>query len=262
MNFIKIDLRARMSNFQYEVRTNDNVKLSLSGTLFWKIIDVKKMIARTPDPAGDVWQHSRSALIQAVSKVKLAIFMNDFNKIVQDAFAAQKSSGSTFYNDRGVEVISMQLTKYEPVEDEVRQTLNQIIRETTDRINRLQKQDSENEVNLARLTAENDFNAQKMAADIRLEGQRTELIRTIAANEKINLSMEGQAEGEKLGQDAAAFLQGLRVQLTDVNSRVELYKLHKTLDAHTLTSKHLASGKASLFLTPDDVNLRIDQTGA
>merc|ERR1712070_671107 len=54
----KIDMRARMMFFTYEVRTSDNVKLRLDGNIFWRVKDVKKMIDTTSDPEGEVWQHA------------------------------------------------------------------------------------------------------------------------------------------------------------------------------------------------------------
>eukprot|EP01052_Picozoa_sp_SAG31_P035730 SAG31_NODE_4351_length_3323_cov_2.160360_1_plen_434_part_00 len=67
---IKIDTRAQYAFFAYGVRTNDNVELTLEGTIFWQVVDVPLMISKTSDPKSDVWYHSRSALIQAVSNIE------------------------------------------------------------------------------------------------------------------------------------------------------------------------------------------------
>merc|ERR1740138_1328007 len=118
------------------------------------------MVNFTADPCGDVWHHARSALISAVSKVTLATFMTSFNSIVAQSF--QDQAGDGFYNDRGLEVHSMEVTKYDCVDEETAATLQAIIEETTNRINRLQAQRSENDVKAA-----------KLEADINLEEQRT-----------------------------------------------------------------------------------------
>merc|ERR1712151_1236148 len=81
----KIDTRSQYAFFEYEVRTSDNVALTLEGTIFWQVIDVPKMIQTTGDPKGDVWYHARSAMIQAVSQVSLDTFMATFNSIVTNA---------------------------------------------------------------------------------------------------------------------------------------------------------------------------------
>merc|ERR1719326_997261 len=134
-NITKIDMRARMMFFTYEVRTSDNVKLRLDGNIFWRVKDVKKMISATSDPEGEVWQHARSALIQGVSKTTLSFFMANFNNISMEAFATQAADG--FYAERGVEMISMEVTRFEPVDKETAAVLQQIIQETTNRINKL-----------------------------------------------------------------------------------------------------------------------------
>merc|ERR1719230_1386640 len=82
----RIDGRSRKAFYQYEVRTNDNVNLRLQGTIFWRGVDVPKLLNVTADPAGDVWYRARSALISAVSRVPLSVFMTSFNNLVLEAF--------------------------------------------------------------------------------------------------------------------------------------------------------------------------------
>ena len=142
------------------MRTKDNVELVLEGTIFWQVSDVAKMIERTGDPKGDVWYHARSALIQAVSTVTLETFMQSFNAIVQEAAATDKA----FYDERGVVVHSLEVVRYEPKDAETGRTLQAIIQETTNHLNRMQKTKSENEVE-----------KEKMAALIDIEKQREEV---------------------------------------------------------------------------------------
>lgn len=85
----KIDMRARHIFLTYEVRTSDNVKLVLEGTIFWQVKNVQTLVSATADPEGDVWHHARSALIEAVSNATLADFMSVFNGIVMDSFRRQ-----------------------------------------------------------------------------------------------------------------------------------------------------------------------------
>merc|ERR1719240_305516 len=138
----KIDMRPQYAFFEYTVRTSDNVELVLEGTIFWQVSDVATMIERTGDPKGDVWYHARSALIQAVSTVTLETFMASFNAIVQQAAATDKA----FYDERGVVVHKLEVLRYEPKDEETGRTLQAIIQETTNHINRMQQQKSENEV--------------------------------------------------------------------------------------------------------------------
>jgi len=78
----------------------------------------------------------------------------------------------------------MEVTKYECVDAETAATLQEIIQETTDRINRLQKQRSQNDVEFA-----------KLQADIELEKQRTKLITTQAYNDRLAAEKQGEARG-------------------------------------------------------------------
>merc|ERR1711924_95592 len=167
-------------------------KLRLAGTLFWKIVDVAKMLKETADPEGDVWHRSRSALVQAVSRVTLQNFMSSFCNITTDAYQLQAADG--FYAERGVELQSMELTKFSTVNASTAQILQQIIEETINRINRLQVQESSNEVAAAAL-----------AAEIQLERQRTDLIRSKAENAKLQADMAGEADGQELMQSANTF---------------------------------------------------------
>jgi len=237
-----IDLRTRKVFFSYEVPTSDNVKLRLDGTIFWKIVNVDKMMKTTADPEGDVWHHSRSALIQAVSKITLQNFMSAFGNITADAMKLQAADG--FYTERGVVLESMELTGFTTVDASTATILQQIIEETINRINRLQVQESSNEVRAAALQA-----------DILLERQRTALIETKATNAKLEASMLGDADGMKLMQAANSFIGGLNNSVPDEKQRIDLYKMHERLASKNKDTANLAAGNGKLFLTPADLNL-------
>merc|ERR1711924_475594 len=193
----------------YTVRTSDNVELVLEGTIFWQVSDVAKMIKRTGDPKGDVWYHARSALIQAVSLVTLETFMASFNAIVHEAAATDKA----FYDERGVVLHSLEVVRYEPKDAETGRTLQAIIQETTNHINRMQQTKSEVEVE-----------KEKMAALIEIEKQRAGLIKEKTANEKLEASVAGEAEGTRLAQSTLAFMEQLGASVEDEEARVALLK--------------------------------------
>lgn len=237
-----IDLRTRKIFFSYEVSTSDNVKLRLDGTIFWKVSSVGKMINTTSDPEGDVWHHSRSALIQAVSKTTLQNFMASFSNISADAYKLQATDG--FYDERGVILQSMELTRFDTVDESTSKILQQIIQETINRINRLQVQESSNEVREA-----------AMQADIELEKQRTALIETKSKNAKLEAEMAGDSEGMQLSRAANSFIGGLNVTVPDMDQRVALYSMHEKLASKNKDTANLAAGNAKLFLTPADLNL-------
>ena len=185
------------------------VELLLEGTIFWKVSDVAKMIERTGDPKGDVWYHARSALIQAVSKVSLETFMASFNTIVAEAAATDPA----FYEERGVVLHNLEVVSYVCKDAATASVLQDIIQETTNRINRMQKQRSENEVEM-----------EKVSAQIEIEKQRAGLIKEQTANEKLQASVAGEAEGMRLAQSTMAFMKMLAPAVESADERVALLK--------------------------------------
>ena len=79
-----------------------------TGTIFWQVVDVPKLVEKTADPRGDVWYHARSALIQAVSGATLEQFMSNFNTLVETAAATD----APFYDQRGVKLHTLEVTGY------------------------------------------------------------------------------------------------------------------------------------------------------
>merc|ERR1712190_97496 len=148
----KIDMRIQRTYYSYEVRTNDNVQLMLMGTIFWRVDNVSGMILGTADPAGDVWHHSRSAFIQACSNTTFDKFMSSFNQLAKSAFEQEAQDG--FYAQRGVKLESMEVTRFEAVDEETKATLRRINEETTNQITLLKKQEGEKAVRKAKLRAD------------------------------------------------------------------------------------------------------------
>jgi len=240
-----VDMRSRMMHFAYEVRTSDSVKLILEGTIFWRIKNLSMTVAATADPEGDVWHHARSSLIQAVSKVTLQTFMSGIDSTATEAFGTQALD--SFYADRGVELQSMEVTKFDCVDPETAVILQAIIQESTNKINKLTLQASENEVAAAAL-----------AAEIQLAKQKTELIETQAENLRIQSMKQGEADGLQLAGDANAFMTGLNQSVPDVSTRIDLYTLRHQLSSRNKDTHNLASGTAHLFVAPDDLNLKLN----
>jgi regulator of protease activity HflC (stomatin/prohibitin superfamily) len=243
----KIDLRSQYAMFEYNVRTSDNVELVLEGTIFWQVLDVQKMIHATGDPKGDVWYHCRSSLIQAISRVSLETFMTEFNEIVTNA----AQTDDDFFRDRGVCVHTLEVTRYECADQQTSAVLQEIIQETTNRINRMQQQQSEN-----------DVLKEKMAGEIEIEKQKKELIQTKSDNDRLRALAEGEADGYQLAKSAATFLSVLSDALPDSDSRIALLKfVHEQRDQNQQTAS-LAAGNANLFLTPQDMKLKLNMPHA
>merc|ERR1740121_107383 len=241
----RIDMRARKVAYQYDVRTNDNVAMRIEGNIFWRIQNVTRLLERTSDPTSDVWYKARSTVMQAISREDLETFMSSFNQLIQNAFVAHQSD--PFYFNRGIEVNSMEVTKYDPSDETTAQTLQEIVEETTNRINLLTKQRSDNAVNRA-----------KLEGDVELERERTRLLERQTENEKLASQKEGEAEGLEMAMSASSFLDILNDTVPDVDERLSLYRMHKRIEKQNERTKLLASNKdTTLFLTPEEINFNV-----
>lgn len=238
----KIDTRSQYAFFEYNVRTSDNVELVLEGMIFWQVVDVPKMIQTTGDPKGDVWFHARSAMIQAVSRVTLETFMADFNEIVGKASKAD----DVFYSERGVKMHALEVTHYACADRTTSSVLQEIIQETTNRINRMQKQQSDNEVQ-----------RERVAGEIEVEKQRTALVQAQCDNDRMRAIIEGEADGLRLAKSASTFFSVLSDTLPAEEARLELYRFFEEQRESTKRASHISSGNAQLILTPQDVNLKV-----
>merc|ERR1719450_1873028 len=123
------------------------------------------------------------------------------------------ATDKAFYDERGVVLHNLEVVRYEPKDAETGRTLQAIIQETTNHINRMQAQKSENEVE-----------KEKMAALIDIEKQRAGLIREKTANDKLEASVAGEAEGTRLAQSTLAFMAQLEKSVGAEESRVALLK--------------------------------------
>merc|ERR1712232_1001157 len=219
--------------------------IRVRGMLYWKVADVNTMIGTTSDPVGDVWHHARAALISVVSNHTLEEFINSVKAIESRAEEIQKTDG--FYAHRGIFVENMEIIAYECVDEEVANTLYLTSQASVNRITAMSAQKSENEVKHL-----------KMDDEIRLEKTKEQFITQQAANDKLRAVKEGEAEGTRIATGATTFIEGLEESLPDLDTRVELYKLHKKLENQNMKTRQLASfSKATLFLSPEDMALNL-----
>jgi len=234
----KLDLRPMFMSFEFNCRTNDNVELILEGSFFWEVVDLRSMMKFTNDTTGDICNHARSRFIELVSKVTLQEFMQQFNDIAK---RVHEDDASSFYDQRGVKIHSLEVTRYSCAEHTTALILEQIIQETTNRMNKLQQQESENEIQL-----------QEIKGDIEEEKARSELINIQTINSNAKSKMQGMAEAEKV----ISFLSQLKKDFPDMdtNTQVSLWNTLRKEDA----LRAISTSKASLYFTPKDVNLSIE----
>jgi hypothetical protein len=255
----KIDMRIQRTFYSYAVRTNDNVQLLLMGTIFWRVENVTKMVLGTSDPSGDVWHHCRSSFMQAVSNTSFDGFMGSFNTLAKDAYSRDVADG--FYEERGVSLLSMEVTRFEAVDDETKATLRKINEETTKQITLLKKQEGENAVQAAKMRSDMALAEESTHAELRLENHRTGLIERQMRNDIIRKKADAEGASQPFAQHAKSFITALNDTGVAISDGLELYRTLKQSEYHNNDTKNLASGNANLFLTSKDVQLNMREFG-
>merc|ERR1712054_616164 len=231
----RFDCRAQYMSFEFNCRTKDNVELVLEGTFFWEVTDLPLMIRTTGDTSGDICNHARSQFIKHVARVTLKEFMDDINCISNKVY----EEDIHFYASRGVKVHSLEVTRYACADESTSEVLQQIIQETTNRMNRLSQQESENEVKLF-----------KMQGQIEQERLNGELLQIQHQHQQEEAKVKGSSESDQV----AAFMQGLEKNLPKLEDRLMAWQTLRKTDALGAIS----SGNASFYYTPQDVNLTLE----
>lgn len=231
----RIDRRPQFMNYSFLCRTSDNVELALTVTFFWEIVNVPLMLKFTSDPPGDVCHHARSAVINQVTKVTLEDFMKNFQTIVDRAIFGR---GVSFYEERGVKIHTVEVLHFHCKDPAIEKVLQQIIQESTNRLNRLQQQESENEVAVHRIRG-----------DIDEERLRGDLLDIRHAHHRSEALMEGEAEADR----CKAFIKGL----SEIVSTEEAVQLFNTMRKVEVMGR-LANGPAHMYFTPADCDLKIE----
>jgi len=98
-----------------------------------------------------------------------------------------------------------------------------------------------------------DLQSQKL-----LEAERVALLELIDANTQKEASSAGAVTGIKLGSGVHHYLTTLASEMPRLDERIALYKLLQEYQSRNQTTSNLASGRAQLYVTPDNLNLRID----
>jgi len=235
LRLTKFDLRPKFMWYEFEARTQDNVELTIGITFFWAVADFEAMISKTDDTPGDICSHARSAIIQSVSQVTLEKFLASFNLII---YQAVLESDMTFYTERGVQLNAVEVRSISCKDAATQRILQEIITETTNRLNRQQKQESENETKLKQIKGE-----------IEAEQMRGQLLALRRDHAQVEALTAGEAEAFKV----QAFLNGLGEELPLPNKLAIFNTLRKqeALEA-------VSQGNATLYFTPADVNLSIE----
>jgi hypothetical protein len=231
----RFDCRPQFMSFEFSCRTADNVELVLEGTFFWEVVDLPTMVKTTGDTSGDLCNHARSQFIRHVARVTLKQFMDESHVIAKKVW----EDDASFYDSRGVKIHSLEVTRYQCADHRTSEILEQIIQETTNRMNRLSQAESENEVNLFRTQGQ-----------IEQEKVNGDLLKIQHEHAEMEAEVGGKAEAARI----AAFLEGLVKHVPKIEERTELWRVLRKTDALAVVSQ----GGASIYYTPNDVNLSIE----
>jgi len=211
--------------------------LVLGLTFRWEIQDIPAMIQNTSDATGDICSHSRSVIIGAVSQMELEKFLNTFNATVQEAVLRSEET-KQFFSTRGIAILGAEVRSVNCKDPQTQSILQEIIRQNTNRISALQKQESENEVML-----------KKFAGEIESEKMKGKLLEIRQQHMEQQGSMEGKTEGIRV----KSFLDSLGD--LPMEQRLDVFN---TL-AKKETLAELAKGTSQLYFTPSDVDLTIGE---
>merc|ERR1711977_703672 len=185
--------------------------------------------------------------MQAVSNTSFDTFMGSFNSLAKDAYYRDVADG--FYTERGVVLLSMEVTRFEAVDAETKATLRQINEETTKQITLLKKQEGGNAVRAARMRSDIALAEEQTQAELRLEGHKTSLIRTRIGNNLLQKKADAEGEAQPFAQHARSFISALNETGVDISNGLGLYQSLRQAEHHNTDTQNLASGKATLFLT-------------
>mmetsp|Transcript_18541 Transcript_18541/g.53620 ORF Transcript_18541/g.53620 Transcript_18541/m.53620 type:complete len:725 (-) Transcript_18541:91-2265(-) len=231
----RFDCRPQFMSFEFNCRTSDNVELILEGTFFWEVVDLPAMVKSTGDTSGDLCNHARSQFIRHVARVTLKQFMDESHSIAKKVW----EEDTAFYKSRGVKIHSLEVTRYQCADCRTSEILEQIIQETTNRMNRLSQAESENEVSLFR-----------MQGQIEQERMNGDLLKIQHEHTTDEAKVTGQSEAARI----AAFMDGLRESVPKVEDRVSMWQVLRKTEALSVISQ----GDAKLYFTPKDVDLSIE----
>ncbi|CAF1382865.1 unnamed protein product [Adineta ricciae] len=231
----RFDTRNQYMDYEFLVRTADNVEIILDVSIFWQITDLYKLVLVTQDPPEDICNHTRSEILSQVSKYNMKEFMELPNS--QLIASVNSDKDDTFFESRGVNVIRVEILQKRCKDPEIQKIFKQIIDEKTNRIKNIEKQEAENEVKLC------DLNGQ-------IEAEK--LVGTLLKIKKENEREENVADGIAEGSRIQNFIGNLGDDVP-LERKLQVYfdiQNTKRLDM-------LARSKTTLYLTPKEVDTKV-----
>ena len=229
----RFDLRPIIMDFEFLIRTRDNVEIILKLNIYWKIRDVSTMVSATHDVPGDICNHVQSQILSEISRVHMQEFMESFNEVVQKAIGKEDD----FYSQRGVEVIRVEITGRRCKDPKTEENFQEIIKKKTDRIKNLEQQASQNEVRVAEIEGQ-----------IKAEQLTGELVNVKRAYQRKEAEQIGESEGAR----AKHFIDALPDNLTKEQKLAIYFDEQNTKRVGTISK----SG-ANIYLTQKELDIKM-----
>jgi len=231
--FNRVDIRHRFMPYAFVVRTHDNVEIVLDIVLGWEIQSAEKMIAKTKNTTNDVCLKARSEIIEKVAQMPFRDFMQEVNSVVRNAVL---KDDQTFYQERGIDVTSIQVEGFSCKNDQTEQVLQETVQETTNKMNRVLKQETANEVIKV-----------EMEGRIREEELKKKVLEIQYEHEQIIARTDGEAKSSRV----RSFLKSLGTELS-LEQKLKIFTIIEKKES--IRDLSVGTGN-TLFCTPQDVNL-------
>lgn len=229
----RFDLRPQYMDFEFLIRTKDNVEIIIDLNFYWQILDLEKMISVTSDAPEDICKHAMSQILSESSRKEMRDFMESFNEVVQGAI----SKDDSFYIERGVTIHKVEITGRKCKDEQTEKIFHEIIKEKTNRIKNMEKQGGENEVQ-----------AQKLEGEIMLEELEGKKLQVRKGFMREEATADGQSEADRITN----FIENLPKELSSQE------KLRIYFDQQNTTRvKALTETNATLYVTREDMDISL-----
>ena len=232
----RFDLRPQYMDFEFQIRTCDNVEIFLKLNFYWQIINIEKMISTTHNAPQDVCLHAQSEILSEISRINMKEFMESFNEVVHKALLGDGKD--EFYEARGVRLIRGEITGRRCKDPDTEKNFQEIIKKKTDRIKNLEQTHGINEVKLE---------------EIRGNIEQEKLTGELVTVKNSYLRAESSKSGESHGAKIANFMEHLPATLsTDQKLAIYFDQQNTERVKDVTTSKNL-----TLYLSQKDLDIKM-----
>lgn len=232
----RFDLRPQYMDFEFQIRTCDNVEIFLKLNFYWQIVNIEKMISTTHNAPQDVCLHAQSEILSEISRINMKEFMESFNEVVHKALLGDGKD--EFYDARGVKLIRGEITGRRCKDPDTEKNFQEIIKKKTDRIKNLESTCGVNEVKME---------------EIRGNIEQEKLIGELVTVKNSYLRSEASKSGESHGAKISNFLEHLPSDLS-IDQKLAIYFDQQNTDR----VKDVTSNKnLTLYVSQKDLDIKM-----